>query len=147
MIPADVEKQLVEELGQLPSPVRLVTFSQSLALPGQEAQVAASEQMRRLVEELAGLSPMLTAESLSFASDRERAEQLGIERIPAVAILGEDADPGVRFFGQPAGYEFGALIDAIIDVSGGDHGLSDDTVQKLQELEKPVHIQVFSTPT
>jgi alkyl hydroperoxide reductase subunit AhpF len=147
MIPADVEKQLVEELGQLPNPVRLVTFSQTLALPGQEAQVAASEQMRRLIEELAELSPKLSAESLSFASDRERAGELGVERIPAVAILGEDSDPGVRFFGQPSGYEFGTLIDAIVDVSRGEHGLSEDTVQKLQELEKPVHIQVFSTPT
>jgi alkyl hydroperoxide reductase subunit AhpF len=147
MIPADVEKQLVEELGQLPNPVRLVTFSQTLALPGQEVQVAAAEQMRRLVEELAGLSPKLSAESLSFASDRERAEALGIERIPAVAILGEATDPGIRFFGLATGYEFSTLIDAIVDVSRGEHGLGEDTVQKLAELEKPVHIQVFSTPT
>jgi len=147
MIPADVEKQLVEELAELPRAVRLVTFSQTLALPGQEAQVAAAEQMRRLIEELAELSPQLSAESLSFASDRDRAEALGIERIPAVAILLEDEDPGIRFFGQPAGYEFGTLIDAIVDTSRGEHGLGEDTVQKLQELEKPVHIQVFSTPT
>jgi alkyl hydroperoxide reductase subunit AhpF len=147
MIPDDVEKQLIEELGKLPNPVRLVTFSQTLALPGQEAQAAASQQVRRLVEELAELSPQLTAESLSFASDRERAEALRIERIPAVAILGEDSDPGIRFLGQPSGYEFGTLIDAIVDVSRGEHGLAEDTVQKLQELEKPVHIQVFSTPT
>jgi alkyl hydroperoxide reductase subunit AhpF len=147
MIPADVEKQLEVELGELPNAVRLVTFSQTLALPGQEAQVAAAEQMRRLVEELATLSPKLSAESLSFASDRERAEALGIERIPAVAILGEHTDPGIRFFGLATGYEFSTLIDAIVDVSRGEHGLGEDTVQKLAELEKPVHIQVFSTPT
>jgi len=147
MIPEDVEKELAQELGDLPRNVRLVTFSQTLALPGQEAQVAASEQVRRLVEELAALSPKLSAESLSFASDRDRAEALGVERIPAIAILGEDDDPGVRFFGQPAGYEFGTLIDAIVDVARGEHGLSEGTVQKLQELEKPVRIQVFSTPT
>ena len=147
LIPGDVEKQLVEEFSNLERPVRLVTFSQTLALPGEEELAAASEQTRRLVEELAALSPKLSVESLSFAGDRERAAELRVERIPAIAVLAEDSDPGIRFYGQPAGYEFGALIDAIADVGSGSHGLSEETAAQLHELEKPVHIQVFSTPT
>jgi len=43
--------------------------------------------------------------------------------------------------------EFGSLIDAILDVSSGDSGLGDEVRQSLGTLERPVHIQVFSTPT
>jgi len=50
-------------------------------------------------------------------------------------------------YGLPSGYEFGTLIDAILDVSSGQSGLSDATKAALAEVKAPVHIQVFSTPT
>ena len=50
-------------------------------------------------------------------------------------------------YGLPSGYEFGSLIDAILDVSSGDSGLSAPTREALAALERPVHVQVFSTPT
>ena len=36
---------------------------------------------------------------------------------------------------------------AILDVSRGESGLSAETRQALAALDKPVHVQVFSTPT
>jgi alkyl hydroperoxide reductase subunit AhpF len=120
--------------------VRLVVFSQAMADPG-------SEQVRRLVEELAALDDRLTAESANFVLDQERVQQLGIARTPAVAILGAEKDYGIRFYGMPSGYEFGTLVDAILDVSSGDSGLSEPTRAALSRLARPVHVQVFSTPT
>jgi alkyl hydroperoxide reductase subunit AhpF len=120
--------------------VRLVVFSQALADPE-------SEEVRRLVEELAALDPRLSAESHNFVLEKEKAESLGIARIPAIAILGADKDYGVRFYGLPTGYEFGSLVDAILDVSSGDSGLAPETREALKEIARPVHIQVFSTPT
>jgi len=136
----EFEKQLVH-------PVRLAVFSQTLALPGQEALVAASEQAQRLAEVVASLHPKLSAEGYSFVSDREKVEELGIERIPAIAVLGEERDYGVRFYGRVEGYEFGTLVDAILTVSRGESGLSDETREALAALESDVRIQVFSTPT
>jgi alkyl hydroperoxide reductase subunit AhpF len=106
-----------------------------------------SEQVRRLVEELASVHELLTAEPVNFVLDRERVEALGIARTPAVAVLGAGKDHGVRFYGMPSGYEFGTLVDAIVDVSSGESGLSEPTRQALAALTKPVHVQVFSTPT
>jgi alkyl hydroperoxide reductase subunit AhpF len=74
-------------------------------------------------------------------------EQLGIARTPAVAVLGASKDYGIRFYGMPSGYAFGTLVDAILDVSSGDSGLTEPTRTALAKLEKPVHVQVFSTPT
>jgi hypothetical protein len=74
------------------------------------------------------------------------AETLGIDKIPAVAIVGAK-DYGIRLYGIPAGYEFGSLIEDIRLVSEGDSGLSPETRKAVAELTKPVKIQVFITPT
>ena len=140
LIDDETAAQLKEEFTKLVNPVRLVVFSQALADPE-------SEQVRRLVEEMAALDPKLSAESYNFVLDKEKAESLGIARIPAVAILGADKDHGIRFYGLPSGYEFGSLVDAVLDVSSGDSGLLAETKQALHDLARPVHIQVFSTPT
>jgi alkyl hydroperoxide reductase subunit AhpF len=131
--------QLKQELSGLKDPVKLVVFSQALADPE-------SEQVKRLMEELAALDPRLSVESLNFVLEKERAEAMGVKRTPAIAILGAK-DYGVRFYGVPSGYEFGTVLDAILDVSKAETGLTPQTLTALAALEKPVHVQVFSTPT
>lgn len=140
LIADDVASQLKEEFAALVNPVRLAVFSQALADPE-------SEQVKRLVEELAALDPRLTAESYNFILDTEKVDSLRIARIPAVAILGADKDYGIRMYGLPSGYEFGTLVDTILDVSRGESGLLAETRAALQALDRPVHLQVFSTPT
>jgi alkyl hydroperoxide reductase subunit AhpF len=140
LINEDVAAQLREAFGGLVNPVRLAVFSQALG-------DAESEEVRRLVEEVAGLDPRLSAEAYNFVLDKEKVEALGIARIPAVAVLGETVDYGIRFYGLPSGYEFGTLVDAMILVSSGQSGLGEKTRSALRDLARPLHIQVFSTPT
>ncbi|MCM2257419.1 MAG: hypothetical protein NDJ94_17410 [Vicinamibacteria bacterium] len=140
MLPEDVAGQLKEEFVNLVNPVRLAVFSQALSDPG-------SEQVKRLVEEVAALSDKLSIESYNFVLDAEKVATLGIARIPAIAVLGAESDPGIRFYGPPSGYEFGSLIDAIVEVSRGQSELAPETVAELAALQNPVHLQVFSTPT
>ena len=136
----EVTAELSEAFAGLVNPVRLVVFSQALAEP-------ISEEVRRLVEELAALDARLVAESRNFVLDQERAKELGVERIPAIAVLGEAQDHGVRFYGLPTGYEFGSLVESIVDVSRGPGGLSDETRAGLAALDQDVRLRVFSTPT
>jgi alkyl hydroperoxide reductase subunit AhpF len=140
MIQDDVAAELKKEFAALTQPVRLAVFSQALADPE-------SAQVKRVVEELAALDSRLSAESYNFVLDKEKAEALGVARIPAIAILGAEKDYGIRFYGLPSGYAFGTLVDAILDVSRGDSGLAPETRAALAELARPVHLQVFSTPT
>jgi alkyl hydroperoxide reductase subunit AhpF len=140
LISEEVANQLREEFSGLKDPVRLAVFSQALADP-------VSEEVRRLVEELAALDPKLSAEAYNFVLDKEKVEALGIKRIPAIAVMGAERDYGIRAYGLPQGYEFGSLVDAIMDVSSGESGLSDETKGALLALERPLHVQVFSTPT
>jgi len=140
LINDEVAAQLKKEFEGLKNPVRLAVFSQALADPE-------SVQVARLVEELAALDTRLSAESYNFVLDKEKVESLGITRSPAIAVLGADKDYGIRLYGMPSGYEFGSFIDAIMDVSSGDSGLSPESRAALVDVGKPVHIQVFSTPT
>jgi alkyl hydroperoxide reductase subunit AhpF len=133
LLTEEVTSQLKEEFARLVHPVRLAVFSQALADPE-------SEQVKRLVEELA-------TESYNFVLDKEKVEALGIQRSPAIAVLGAEKDYGIRMYGLPSGYEFGTLVEAILDVSSGDSGLSEPTRAALKEIANPVHLQVFSTPT
>jgi len=137
----EVAAELREAFAGLTQPVKLVVFSQALAEP-------ISEEVRRLVEELCGLDERLSVEAVNFVLDQERVQQLGIERIPAIALLGPDGrDDGVRFYGLPTGYEFGSLVEAILDVSRGAVGLAEETRAGLAALEQDVRVRVFSTPT
>jgi glutaredoxin-like protein len=136
----EVAAELKKEFQNLKRPVRLLVFSQASALPE-------SDQVRQLVDELAGLDPRIGVESYDFVRDQDKALALGIARIPAIAVLGQRKDYGLRLYGLPQGYEFGALVDAILDVSSGESGLGEETKTALRALDKPVHIQVFSTPT
>ena len=140
LINEEVGEQLKQEFTRLVDSVRLAVFSQALADPE-------SEQVRRLVEELGALDSRISVEAYNLVLDKEKVESLGIARSPAIAVMGSEKDFGVRFYGLPTGYEFGTLIDAVLDVSSGDSGLGEPTRAALAALERPVHIQVFSTPT
>jgi alkyl hydroperoxide reductase subunit AhpF len=136
----DVVSQLKEELQSLQEPVTLAVAFQALQDPE-------SENVKRLLEEVAALDPKLSVEPVNFVLDQDRVRALGFTRTPAIAVLGKDKDHGIRFYGMPSGYEFGTLIDAILLVSRGDSGLGEETKAALKEIARPVHVQVFSTPT
>jgi glutaredoxin-like protein len=119
--------------------VRLVIFTQTL-------ECAYCRQNRELLEEIAGLSDQVTAEVYDFVEDKEQVKAYAVDKIPAVAVVGEE-DYGIRFYGIPAGYEFTSLVHAIRLVGGLGSQLDEETRTKLGALGDPVHLQVFVTPT
>ncbi len=141
-----VKVDIQERLSEMVHPVKLVVFSQSLQFPE-------SEEVTRLLQELVTLDSRLLLEAKNFVIDKEEAERLKVHHIPGVAILragvdgGADLDYGIRFFGLPMQYDFGVLIDGIVDVSKGEAGLEAATLEALAALDQPIHLQVFTTPT
>ena len=139
----DVRQQVRDEFAKLTNPVKLVMFTQ-------EVECQFCSETRELVEEVAALSDKLSVEVYNQVTDKEIAEQYDIDKIPAVAIVadGEDAkDYGIRLYGIPSGYEFSTLIADITMVSSRESGLDASTKQYLHDLESPLHLQVFVTPT
>ncbi len=99
-----------------------------------------------LYAELAGLSDKLELKVHDFIKDKPIADAMGVDKIPALALEGTRPNH-VHFYGVPAGYEFMTLLEDILDVSRGTADLRKDTLTALAQLKKPVHLQVFVTPT
>ena len=131
-----IKNQLAESLV---NPVRIVMFTQ-------EMECGFCAQTKQLVIELAALSDKVQAEVHDFVADAELAKQYGIDKVPAIVVLGEK-DYGIRFYGLPYGYEFQTLMSALSVVSKGKTELSEETKVKLRVITNPVHIQVLVTLT
>lgn len=129
-------------------PVRLLHFTQSGGDGSFAAPCAECREARRLLTELAELSPKLSLDVHDFIEAMSLAKELGVARVPAtlVGAAGDD-HPRVRFYGTPSGYEFGALLDDILQVSQGREELSPQTLEALAGLGRPVHLEVLTTPT
>ena len=98
------------------------------------------------MHELGELSDKLQVEVYNFQIDTEQVARYRIDKIPAIVVEGEK-DYGVRFYGIPMGYEFMSLLGAIKDAGARKTGLAEKTRAALAALVKPVHLQVYVTPT
>jgi glutaredoxin-like protein len=143
LLNANIQKQVRQVFENIQNPVRLLVFTQG---EGGALECQMCQDNRQLIEEVASLSDKVTIEIHDFVGDAKVAEKYGVDKIPAVVIAG-DKDYGVRFFGIPSGYEFSSLIEGIVAVGRRVPSLSKKTLQEIQRLNKPVHIQVFVTPT
>ncbi|MFC1683269.1 thioredoxin family protein [Candidatus Zixiibacteriota bacterium] len=134
-----IRSQVQKELQTLTKKVKLIVFTQQIECP-------TCAQNTSLAQEVASLSDLIELETYNFQIDKEKAEQYGVDKIPAMVVEG-DKDYGIRFYGVPGGYEFTSLLEAIKNVSSGKHDLSESTLQQISALSQPLHIQVFATPT
>lgn len=132
-----IQKRFEEELK---GNVKLIFFTQKV-----ECQFCV--QTRNLLGEVAGWHDKITFEVHDFEDDKEKAEELGITKIPGLAMVGEK-DFGIRFFGMPSGYEFQTLIEGIILTSSGDSALPEGAIAQLDNATRsPANIQIFVIPT
>lgn len=165
-------KELVEGVELL-----LFTRGRSpLYVPGpQDGQT--SDETRELLDELVGLSDKLHLTVHDIGADPSAATRFNVALAPTVIIRqrkdetnrphdrsevsgasdasatptpapGDDTrDTGVRFVGLPGGYEFSALLADVVDVSKGQTSLSAESRAAVHAIDRPIHIQVFVTPT
>ena len=140
LLPDDKKELLKKDFEEkLVDPVKIVMFTQ-------EFECRYCSDTRKLAQELSTLNTKITTEVYDFVADAAKAKEFGIDKIPALAIIGKK-DYGVRIYGIPYGYELQTLIEAIINVSKGKTDLSDKTKQILTDVTSSVHIQVFVTLT
>ena len=142
--PADQDK-LRESFAEMTRPVRLLFFTQTL-------DCETCPQTRQILNELPALSDKVVFEDVNFVLEKEKAQQYGIDRVPAIAVLGHDEagtphDSRIRFLGAPAGYEFISLVQAILLVGGRPSILTEENRQRVAAVDKPVTMKVFTTPT
>ena len=145
LAPADQE-QLREAFSQMTAPVRLLFFTQTI-------DCEPCVQTRQILDELPALSERIAIEEVNFVLEKDKAAQYAVDRVPAIAVLGQNGsgetteDSRIRFLGTPSGYEFISLVQAIRLVGGAGSTLTDDNRRRIAAVDKPVTMQVFTTPT
>jgi alkyl hydroperoxide reductase subunit AhpF len=104
-----------------------------------------------LAEEVAAISDLVSIDIYDIDADSDLAKKYNVDKAPSLVIAAKEGDQitdfGVRLAGIPSGHEFTSLIQVIILVSNRDSGLNPQTRALLKDLDKPILLQVFVTPT
>lgn len=126
-------------LSNMVKPVRLKLWTQPM-------ECMACKQTHELLNEVVSLNDKLSLEIHPVEAILPGASGRVEDKLPAIAVNGVK-DHGIRFYGVPAGYEFSSFLNAVLIVSTGITKLLPETREWLSKLDKPIHLQVFATPT
>lgn len=136
--------QIKQTFEQMQAPVQILFF-------GSQENCEYCADTRRLLEEVTAIDEKLSLGVYDLQTDADMAAKFNVDKAPAIVIAAKDGeqviDFGIQYSGIPAGHEFSTLINDILLVSGRDSGLSAEVREFLKHLEKPLHLQVFVTPT
>ena len=135
------EQVLTQHLSAIEKRVDVMLFTQ--AIGGSESGSVA----RQVLDEVARLNDKITVVEKNFVLDLDDRAKYGIDKSPAIVILSDGQDTRMRLFGAPTGYEFVGLVEALLTAGTGKIDLEEETLAMLAAVDKPMHIQVFSTPT
>jgi glutaredoxin-like protein len=158
MIPLRDQEMIRGKLGvEMLNQVKIDFFTErdvGLSVPGKEPCVTC-KPAGELLGELSGLSDLISLRTHYVEDNPPEEAQFGIERVPAMVLRGrvlrdEEADwedARVTFYGIPAGTEFPAFLECLVDFSRGEALLSPESVQELRSIERDISVKVFVTPT
>jgi len=129
---------VTKTLGVMKDEVRLVLFSRD----GGECKYC--DETEGLLLDITAAAPRVKVEILSLKKDAARAKELGIDKVPGIALLGKK-DYDLRYFGIPRGYDFIPFVETIRAVGDDNPGVSEESALLLAKLTKPVQLTVFVT--
>jgi alkyl hydroperoxide reductase subunit F len=127
MLDDSLKAQLAAYLQRVTQPVELVA-----SLDEREA----SREMRTLLEEIAALSPLITARF-----DGRDA------RRPSFQITRAGADMGLRFAAVPLGHEFTSLVLALLQAGGHPPKLEAELIEQIKSLDGDFAFETFMSLT
>src|SRR3954468_10630433 len=116
------ESKVRELLDALERPVELLVAigPEETPLPGAR-DIDFGAETQRVVGGIAELSERVTF--------RVAEEPEGFERYPAVAVLPDGEDVGLRYYGLPWGYELGSLIGAVVEAGRNESSLRAESLE------------------
>lgn len=146
LLSASDRSQLQDLFRKAERKARILVFTDGEGARGGRCQYC--DETVKLIDELASLSDRVEHEIVDARENPEKARLYQVDKVPALVLLREDGtQTRARYFGIPAGYEFGSLVEDLVDIANERTRLTDATRRRLSEIAVPVHIQVFVTPT
>lgn len=139
-----ITRQIQQAFDDIQEPVQVLLF-------GSKENCDTCNETQQLLEEVTALSDKVALSVYDVNEDQEIASRFNVINAPGIIIAARDdtdvKNQGIQFSGIPSGHEFSTLINDILMVSRRDSGLDAKTREYLKKLDKPLHLQVFVTPT
>jgi glutaredoxin-like protein len=137
-------RQIEDAFAEMQEPVQVLYF-------GSQDRCDTCAETQQLLEEVTATSDKIQLSVYDVKENNNIAQKFNVTNAPGIVIAAKDnaevRNLGVQFSGTPSGYEFSTLINDILTVSRRDSGLSNTTREFLKQLDQPVHLQVFVTPS
>lgn len=139
-----ITKQIQQAFDGIEEPVQVLLFTS-------QANCDYCNETRQLLEEVISLNDKLGLSVHDIDENQDLAAKFNVTNSPGIVIAAKDGEDvnnlGIQFSGIPSGHEFNTLINDILIVSRRDSGLDAKTREFLKNLDQPLHLQVFVTPT
>jgi alkyl hydroperoxide reductase subunit AhpF len=139
-----IVKQINEVFEGIQEPVQVLFF-------GSKDNCDYCNEAKQLLEEVTALSDKLELSVYDMQENADVAGQFNVTNTPGIVIAAKNnvevKNLGIQFSGIPSGHEFSTLINDILIVSKRESGLDAKTREFLKNIDKPLHLQVFVTPT
>ena len=132
-------EKVKEKLENMTGEVELLLFTTD------KDQCVHCNDIEKMATQIGAISDKLKVISGLDLNSKE-ADNYQVDKHPAMVVKGVNKGK-IRYFGMPMMHEFLPFIDTIVDASKGDHGLGEASVEKISKIDRPIHIQVFTTPT
>lgn len=127
--------QVKEIFSGLKKPVQLVMIA--------DPKNPKSEEMQTFLEDLCGMSGLLSLQVYRSGENKEVEEKIQFGRVLSVALLDENGCyTGIKFSGIPAGHEFNSLVLALCHAAGKEPTVSEELRKRIEAVEKDVYIQI-----
>jgi glutaredoxin-like protein len=144
LLDPQITKQIQQVFEGVQEPVQVLLFTS-------KASCDTCEEARQLLEEVIALNDKLELCVYDIDQNQDLASRFNVDNAPGIVFAAKEGDDvknlGIQFSGIPSGHEFNTLINDILIVSKRDSGLDAKTREYLKNLDKPLHLQVFVTPT
>ena len=112
------------------------------------AESPATQPMRDLLQELHALSPQIEVVEHQEAAQPVPPENAGDIEGPVTTLSVGGQFTGIRYLGFPGGHEFSTFLADLVDLSTDQPlELTPATQEWLANLQEPLHLEVFVTPT
>jgi glutaredoxin-like protein len=139
-----IVKQIKDAFAEVKEPVEVLLF-------GSRDNCDYCNETKQLLEEVTALNDKLELSVYDIQEHPDVASKFNVTNAPGIVIAAKDnvevKNLGIQFSGIPSGHEFSTLINDILIVSRRESGLDAKTREFLKNLDKPLHLQVFVTPT
>ena len=139
-----ITKQIQQAFEDIQEPVQVLLFTS-------KANCDHCDETRQLLEEVIALNDTVELSVYDIEENQDLASNFNVSNAPGIVIAAREEQDvknlGIQFSGIPSGHEFNTLINDILIVSRRDSGLDAKTREYLKNLDQPLHLQVFVTPT